>query len=220
MRSPNAGLGRFTATGMPSKSMLERFGTAGVLALIHDAIGHTIGPIHKAIPILERIAEALEDRRDVSDEASSWTGFQTLFKTAPTPFAVMRRDQRLVSFSDSFRRLFERTATQLNALRWNDLVQEQDRERLRAANRSLFRGEVESFIFAGRWVTGREKILLLRATAWGIRSDGGAETGYVAVMHERIESGDEAPKLPTKLRLAPSKNGDRFVRKSRVRRPA
>ncbi len=52
MRSPNAGLGRFTATGMPSKSMLERFGTAGVLALIHDAIGRTIGPIHKAIPIL------------------------------------------------------------------------------------------------------------------------------------------------------------------------
>ncbi len=40
------------------------------LAFIHDAIAHTVGPIStlpRALPILERIARALEDRRDASE---------------------------------------------------------------------------------------------------------------------------------------------------------
>ena len=46
-----------------SRASLEKLGTSGVLAMIHDAIAHIITPIHKMpdlLPILERIAKALE----------------------------------------------------------------------------------------------------------------------------------------------------------------
>lgn len=56
---------------LPSSEELDRFGTNGLLALIHDAVGHLITPIHsvsKAVPILKQIADTLIQERALLEE--------------------------------------------------------------------------------------------------------------------------------------------------------
>src|SRR5208282_3257117 len=85
-----------------------------VLARLSETIGKMVAPIaemHAMIPIMKRIAEALEDRRDTSgDIANLYRGravafrphWDKLFEHAPIPFAVVDRECRAVTFNDAY----------------------------------------------------------------------------------------------------------------------
>src|SRR5579862_5941884 len=106
----------------------ETLEVPAALARVHRAISQTVAPItelHAVIPIIKRIAEAIDDRRDATEEiARLYQGqivpFRTdatkLFEFAPMPFAVVDRNCRAVSFNDSYCAIFGLSAKQLRAV--------------------------------------------------------------------------------------------------------
>src|ERR1700733_4829830 len=64
-------LAREQAETLPSPEALERFGTYNMLALIYDAIGNLVTPVHrlpKVIPALEQIVNSLAEQQGLLKE--------------------------------------------------------------------------------------------------------------------------------------------------------
>src|SRR5271155_2071991 len=58
-------------TRLPTSKELELFGTNGLLALIHDAIGHLVEPVQclpKTMPLLKQIASDMSDQHQLLKE--------------------------------------------------------------------------------------------------------------------------------------------------------
>jgi len=197
--------------------------TTGVLATIYDAICQMIGPIQelpRAIPILERIAQAVEDRRDSTEqigllyqdrEVLFQADSDQLLKLAPAPVAVVGRDHRFVSFSDSYCRLFGFSRRQLRTLLLKDLVDERDTERFMLANRRLFAGKAKSVVLIGRRLTGKGDLILTRLTGWSVRPDPSAAPEFAAGMHQRLADRYEAPALFARSAEKLAANRDRLL---------
>src|ERR1700735_4198326 len=107
-----------------------------------------IAELEAMLPIIKRIAQALEDRRDASgDIAKLYEGREINFRThsenllkfVPTPFATADADRRLVSFNDAYCRLFGFRRNQLRNMRLRDLVHHEDLDRFMALNERLWR---------------------------------------------------------------------------------
>jgi PAS domain S-box-containing protein len=201
----------------------ESVDATGVLATIYDAICQMIGPIQdlpRAIPILERIAQAGEDRRDSTEqigllyqdrEALFQADSDQLLKSAPAPIAVVERDHRFVSFSDSYCRLFRFSRQQLRTLLLKDLVDEKDTERFMLATRRVFADKAKSAVYVGRRLTGKGDPILTRCTVWGVRPDPSAAPEYVVGMHQRLADRHEAPALFARCAEKLAANRDRLL---------
>jgi PAS domain-containing protein len=181
--------------------------TTGVLATIYDAICQMIGPIQelpRAIPLLERIAQAVEDRRDSTEqigllyqdrEVLFQADSDQLLKLAPAPVAVVGRDHRFISVSDSYCRLFRFSRRQLRTLLAKDLWDEKDGERFMLASRRLFADKAKSGVFVGRRLTGKGDSILTRLTAWSVRRNPSAMPEIGMGIHQRLADRHEAPAL-------------------------
>jgi hypothetical protein len=98
---------------LPSSKELDRFGTNGMLALIHDAIGHLItqvSSVPKVMPVLQQVAEALlkqqaflEEvlavRRDAVLDHFAAGKVEEMFSLS---HSVIGRDLRFVSASEPY----------------------------------------------------------------------------------------------------------------------
>ena len=214
---------------------LQTADTTGVMVKIHDVISNMLGPlqeISQAIPILERIARAVEDRHDSSEQIGLLyqdraplfrADSDRLLKLAPAPAAVVARNHRFVSASDSYCRLFGFSRQQLRTLLLKDLVDEKDLERFLLANRRLFADKAKSLVFVGRRITGKGGTILTRATAWSVREDPAAGPEYVVAMHQRLADRHEAPALFARCAEKLADNRNRLLspraRRSQGREP-
>jgi excisionase family DNA binding protein/PAS domain S-box-containing protein len=177
------------------------------LVRLTQTISELIAPIvelQATIPIIKRIAHALEDRRDASGEIARLYGEQAiplrthsgnLLEFAPIPFGVVNRERRLVSFNDAYCRLFGFSPKQMRTVVLTDLVYEADLERFIAINRQLLTGQAKSGEFVGRRFTAEGPPILTRSRAWVVHKQTSAKPEYAAAVLERIATKDEASAL-------------------------
>jgi PAS domain-containing protein len=202
--SPQDLIRRAVGSDLPSKASLEEFGILELLALVHDAVVHLIGPIYKlpaAIPILERIAQAVEEKRDATDAvALLYRDEQGLFRVAAEemfrdrtgPVAVVQHDHHFVSANDSYLKLFEFSRRQIGTVRLTDLLDEKDKERFLQANQLLFSGKKKSLVFVGQRMTAKGNNVTTKSTAWSISSSNSARPEYVAAVVEKLAARHES----------------------------
>jgi len=161
---------------MPEDSVLRRYGSAGVLVFINEAISHLVGPIDrlpKLIPPLERIADALETSRALRTKpavvsCSDPLTLDMFIDRCPLALCVVRRDYSFAWANRKYRRLFHIYARQVPSVRLIDLLDKKDRQRILLATECLFSGKRESFgcIARGRTVTGQ--LLITHSVAWAL----------------------------------------------------
>jgi PAS domain S-box-containing protein len=197
--------------------------SGGVLARIYDAICQAIGPIQDLLPLiptLERIAQAVEDRRDSTEQIGLlYENREVLFqpdphhllRPAPSPVAVVGRDYRFVSVSDSYCQLFGFSRQQLRTLLLKDLLDRRDLERFALANGRLFADQANSVVFVGRRLASKGASILTKATAWSVRPDPCAEPEYAVGMLQRLADRHEAQELFARCAEKLAKNRHRLV---------
>lgn len=174
------------------------------LARLCQTISQMIAPLAElqaTIPIVKRIAHAVDDRRDASGEITRLYEGQTipfrahsgnLLEFAPIPFGVIDRKRRLVSFNEAYRRVFGFSPKQLRTLVLTDLVYEADVDRFTTINRQLLSGEAKSVRFVTRRLPAEGPPILIRSHAWGVRQKPARKREYVAGFLERVATKDEA----------------------------
>jgi len=187
-----------------SLSPMDALDMPAALVRLYQTISQMIAPIaelHATIPLIKRIARAIDDKRDASGEIARLyegeaipfrTHAQNLAEFAPLPFAVVNRKRRLVSFNDAYCRLFGFSPKQLRAAVLTDLVDEADQERFTRLNRQLLTGEVKSGGFVGRRVTADGSQILIRSQAWVVGYKPSSKPEYAAAIMERVATTDEA----------------------------
>jgi excisionase family DNA binding protein/PAS domain S-box-containing protein len=196
------------------------------LLRLSQTLSEMIAPIadlQAMLPIIKRIAQALEDRRDASGEiAKLYEGkeiafrnhSENLLKFVPTPFATADADRRLVSYNDAYCRLFGFRRNQLRNMRLRDLVHLEDLDRFMALNERLWRKESEVGSIVGRRLTSAGKPIPIRSTAWPVRFGPGAEPEYLAAALERIADRKEATALFTRSAERLSDRRESLLRRS------
>ncbi len=194
------------ADKLPSYEQLDQFGTMGMLALIHDAIGHVVTPIHKlpeVIPILERMADALINQQGILEEVLAAQGHAVLEGFAARrfggvsslPHSVLKRDLRFVSVSESYCDLFGFSLAQLEGLSLNDLLHPADIRRFSKVVRPLLAGMAESCELVEWRATGSHRFVLTKDTLWGIGRCQGHRPQYIATVSEKLADGDDVAML-------------------------
>jgi excisionase family DNA binding protein/PAS domain S-box-containing protein len=189
---------------------VEAVDTNAALDRIFESISRVLGPlteISRKLPTLERIAEAIADRRDTSDEIAQLYDVETiafrnysedLLKFVPNPVGVVDRDGQLVSFNDSYCELFAFQREQLRKTRLTDLVHGDDLENFTAIQALLWRGNTNVERSAMRRLTGTGEAMPFRSTAWPLRPTPNAKPQYLAASLERIANQKEAADLFTR----------------------
>ena len=174
------------------------------------------------LPIIKRVAQALEDRRDASgDIAKLYEGreinfrshSENLLKFVPTPFATSDADRCLVSFNDAYCQLFGFRRKQLRNMRLRDLVHHEDLDRFMALNEQLWQKGATAGRFIGRRLTASGDPVPIRSTAWPIRFRPAAKPKYLAAVLERVADQKEATALFTRSAERLSQRRESFLRR-------
>jgi excisionase family DNA binding protein/PAS domain S-box-containing protein len=215
-RSP----GRRRGKQSSGEASLESLGRLG------QTIIQMLGPIaemHAMLPIIKRIAEAIEDRRDASEEiARLYEGqalalrshWDQLFELAPIAFAIIDRDCRAVSFNEAYCSLVKMSPKQLRAAVLTDLVCEDDRDRAVTHRRQLLTGEARSNTFVGIF-TSKDVATMVRSRAWGVRENPAAVAEYAASLLERVATKDEASEMFSRCAEDLSQRRDKLLAPAR-----
>ncbi|MGB8413906.1 MAG: PAS domain-containing protein [Candidatus Binatus sp.] len=188
---------------LPSPEELDKIGTKGLLALIHDAIGHLITPVNKlpgVMPVIEQVAETLIQQQVVLKEmlaARKDAGLDRFaarrLEEAPSlSHSVLKRDLRFVSVSESYCDLFEFSPTQFQSMSFNDLLHPADMPRFHKIVKLLLAGTVESAELVEWRATGTRRFVLTKDTLWGVRISQFGRPQYIATVSEKLASQDEA----------------------------
>jgi excisionase family DNA binding protein/PAS domain S-box-containing protein len=206
-----------------SRPPMEAAGVPALLAKLHQAIGQTVTPLaelHALLPAIRRIAAALEDKRDASEEiAGLYAGraiplrehcnsslrehgnsslrehADDLLESAPIPLGVVNRERRLVSFNDAYRRLFGFSRRHLHSIAVTDLIHKADLDRFVTLNGQLFSGRIKSVRFVGRRLTANGPPILTASEAWSVRRKSSAVPELVAAVIQRVATKREATLL-------------------------
>ncbi len=198
----------------------------GALVRLSQTISQMIAPITELqamLPIIKRIAEALEDRRDASaDIAKLYEGgeinfrshSENLLKFVPVPFATADARRRLVSFNDAYCRLLGFPRKQLRNMPLMDLVHHEDLDRFMALNDRLWRKETKAGRFVGRRLTARGEAIPTRSTAWPIRLKPTGAPQYIGAVLERVADQKEAAALFTRSAERLSDRRESLLRRS------
>jgi len=198
---------------------------------IYEAISQMLKPvaeISRMLPTLKRIAEAIDDKRDTSDEIRRLyegetitfrTLSQNLLKFVPAAFGAVDRDRYLVSFNDAYCQLFGFGPKQLRTVRVTDLVHADDLEGFIAVNARMWRGNTGSMCFVGRRLTGSGEAMPTRSTVWPIRRRPTAKPEYLAAILERLVDQKEASALFTRCADQLSRRRENFLAR-RDRKPS
>jgi excisionase family DNA binding protein/PAS domain S-box-containing protein len=212
--------GRRKGKQSSGEASLESLGRLG------QTIVQMLGPIaemHAMIPIIKRIAEAIDDRRDASEEiAHLYEGqalalrphWDQLFEFAPVAFAVVDRECRVVSFNDAYSRLFRMSPKQLRAAVLTDLVCEDDRDRAIALHRQILTGDTQSNTFVGT-LTSKEVATMVRSHGWSVRENPSAVAEYAASLLERVATKDEASEMFSRCAEDLSQRRDKLLAPAR-----
>jgi hypothetical protein len=187
---------------LPSAEQLEQFGTNGLLALIHDAIGHLVTPINrlpKALPVLDQIVVALAAQELLLKEmlvlqkGSAVERFAAgeLKEIPSLSHSVVKRDLRFVSISESYARLFHFKLFQLKTMSLNELLHPDDVPRFYKHVRLLLKGKVRSCELIEWRATGNGRFVLSRDTLWAVGAGPSQGPEYIATVSERIPDGSE-----------------------------
>src|ERR1700728_4236343 len=180
----------------PSAEQLDTFGTNGLLALIHDAIGHLITPINrlpKALPVLDQIVVALAAQQQILKEilvlqkgfALDRLAAGEIKETPSLSHSVVKRDLRFVSVSESYARLFHFKLIQLKSMSLNQLLHPDDVPRFHKHVRLLLNGKVRSCELIEWRATGSGRFVLSRDTLWAVGGAGPSQgPEYIATVSE------------------------------------
>ena len=191
---------------LPSSKELDQFGTNGMLALIHDAIGHLITPVSslpKVMPVLQQVAEALlkqqaflEEvlavRRDAVLDDFAAGNVEGMFSLS---HSVIGRDLRFVSASEPYCHLFEFSQSQLRSMSLDDLLRPADIPRFSKIVKPLLAGRVESCELVDWRATGSRRFVLTKDTFWAIGRRAARGPQFILTSSEKIAGQDEAPML-------------------------
>jgi hypothetical protein len=185
---------------LPSAEQLEEFGTNGLLALIHDAIGHLVTPINrlpKALPLLNQIVVSLAAQQLILKEMLDLQkGFALdrfaageLKEIPSLSHSVVKRDLRFVSVSQSYARLFHFKLIQLKSMSLNELLHPDDVPRFHKHVRLLLNGKARSCELIQWRATGNGRFVLSRDTLWAVGTGPSQGPEYIATVSERIPDG-------------------------------
>ena len=190
----------------------EAFSLASAVALevpaalgrLHRAISQTVAPLAElqaVLPIIKRIAEELEDKRDASGEiARLYRGRaipfhrhpENLLEFAPIAFGVGDHTRRLVSVNDAYCRTLGFSRKRLQRRPILDLVYEADRAGYATIYRKLLAGETGPGSIVGRGVTGEGAPILIRSHLWAAPRKRSGKSEYAGSILERIATRSEA----------------------------
>ena len=196
------------------------------LIRLSQTISQMIAPIAELeamLPIIKRIAQALEDRHDAAgDVAKLYEGreinfrshSENLLKFVPTPFATADADRRLVSFNDAYCQLFGFRRKQMRNMRLKDLVHHEDLDRFMALNEQLWQKGATAGRFIGRRLTATGDPVPIRSTAWPVRLRPAAEPEYLAAVLERIADQKEASAMFSRSAERLSQRRESLLRRS------
>ncbi len=199
-------LAREQAETLPSPEALERFGTYNMLALIYDAIGHLVTPVHrlpKVIPALEQIVSSLAEQQGLLKEMLSIQKDAALVRLVADRLervpslshSVLNRDLRFVSVNKPYAHLFEFSPTQLQNMSLIELLHPKDISRFNKITRVLLKGRAGTCELIQWRATGSGRFVLTKDTLWGIGSDRAGGPEYISTVSEKIADQDEAAKL-------------------------
>jgi excisionase family DNA binding protein/PAS domain S-box-containing protein len=198
------------ATNTPRLPISEKPDPTAALDRIYEAISRILGPLtelSRQLQFLERIADAIADKRDTADEIARLYEGETipfrnysenLLKFVPNPVGVIDRDGHLVSFNDSYCELFGFKRKQLRTARLTDLVHGDDLENFTAVQALLWQGNTEFARSAMRRLTASGEAIPVRSTAWPIRRTPAAKPKFLAATLDRIADQKEAADLFTR----------------------
>ncbi len=184
-----------------------------------------IGEMHAMIPIIKRVAEAIEDRRDASGEiARLYQGqavafrphWDKLVELAPIPFAVVDRECRAVSFNDAYCQILGATSKQLRRAVLTDFVCETDRDLAKELHRQLLDSGAHSNTFSGR-LTGEGAPVLIRSHAWAVRQSASAPAEFAADILQRVATKEETSEILARGAEELSKHREKILRVARVK---
>ena len=203
---------RALTDNLPSPEELDRLGTNGMLALIHDAVGHLVAPIHdfpKALPILERVADTLIKQEVLlkkvltvrKNPALECFAARRLEATPSLSHSVLKRDLRFVSVSKSYCHLFEFSSSQFQSMCFNELLYPADIPRFQKVIGLLLNGKVESCELVEWRATGSRRFVLTKDTLWGIGTRQVRGPQYITTVSEKIADQDEAAMLVERAKL-------------------
>lgn len=182
---------------LPSEGELARFDTNALLALLHDAVGHLITPVHslpKTIPILQQIAGTLARQQLLLEEVLKVRRDEELacfatrkFNAEPSlPYSVFKRDLHFVSVSNSYCLLFNLKRGQFRQASLGDLVHPKDVPRFSRIVRILLSGKETSRELVEWRVTGSGGFVLIKDRMWAIDTDQRGGPEYIVNVSERI----------------------------------
>lgn len=197
---------------LPSSEELDRLGTNGMLALIHDAIAHLITPVNnlpKVMPVLEQVADALIQQQVLlkelltvrQDPVLERFAVRKLEEVPSLSHSVLKRDLRFVSVSESYSHLFEFSPIQFQSIALNNLIHPADIPRFSKIVKLLLAGRVESCELVQWRVTGNRRFVLTKDTLWGIGARQVRGPQYIATVSEKLADQDEAAMLVRNAKL-------------------
>jgi hypothetical protein len=186
-----------TRETLPSDEELARFDTNALLALLHDAVGHLITPVHslpKTIPILQQIAGTLARQQLLLEEVLKLRRDEELARfaarklnSAPSlSYSVLKRDLHFLSVSNSYCLLFNLKRGQFRQTSLGDLVHPTDIPRFSRIVRILLSGKEVSGELVEWRVTGSGGFVLIKDTMWAIDTDQPGGPEYIVNVSERI----------------------------------
>jgi hypothetical protein len=197
---------------LPSAEELDRLGTNGMLALIHDAIGHLVTPVgslRKAMPIIQEAAQALIEQKMLLKEVltirerPNWEhlGACKPEEVSSLPHSVLKPDMRFVSVSASYCDLFEFTAAEFRGISFINLLHPSEVMRFSRTVKPLLKGTAESCEIVQWRVAGSPHFVHTKDTLWrvGTATRGGPQ--YIATVSERVPDQDDAAKLAERAKL-------------------
>jgi excisionase family DNA binding protein/PAS domain S-box-containing protein len=173
------------------------------LVRLYQTVAALIAPLTElraVLPLIKRIAEAIDDRRDTSGLLEQlYQGeailvrdhLKNLMEFAPIPFAVIDRDCHAVSFNDGYCQLLGLSAKQLRMTVLTDLVCAPDRDRAAAMHRQLLDNETHANVFTGR-VTAAGAPILVSSHAWAVRESPYGKPEYLADVLQRVATREES----------------------------
>ena len=197
---------------LPSSEELDRLGTNGMLALIHDAVGHLITPVHslpKVMPVLEQVADALIEQQLLlkqiltlrKDPVLEHFAAHKLEEFPSLSHSVLKRDLRFVSVSESYCHLFQFSPVQFQRMSLEQLLHPADIPRFSKIAKLLLNGKIDSCELVEWRATGNRSFVLTKDTLWGIGRDQVRGPQYIATVSEQIADQDEAAMLVERAKL-------------------
>jgi excisionase family DNA binding protein/PAS domain S-box-containing protein len=207
---------------LPSLSVSDTPEATAILVNIHEAISQMLGPIgeiSRMLPVLKRIADALEDKRDPYAEiVRLYRNRDIVFdkdakrvvKRAPFATGVVDTERRFVAVSDEYCRLFNRSRKHFRTMRLPEVVSEEDRDRSMQLIDGLLEGKSNAEGFVGKLVVAKAPEVVVRARVWGIRTNRKAKPQYVTGILEPLANREQASAMFTRSAEDLSKRRESF----------